>query len=56
MTNCQASYMQKFNNWENRMNLDDLTLGQIKQLQGLFGGVNDSYVHPDIGDGSGSDK
>ena len=32
------------------MNLDELTLGQIKQLQGLLTGTQaGSYAHPDLG-------
>ena len=33
------------------MNVDDLTLGQIKQLKQMFGNckTEDSFIHPDIG-------
>jgi len=31
------------------MNLDDLTLGQVKQLQGLLGNTQSQSTHPDLG-------
>ena len=31
------------------MNLDELTLGQIKQIQGLMGGINPQKEHPMLG-------